>query len=276
MGKIFLVISIICSIGAAVLGFIIGTQKNQYADMLTAAEQSLKSIPEAKYTGDFVKTPENSKLISASIANAGSTLKETQDTLATTQATLASTEQQLSEEQTKVLQLNTKLSETTTKLTAAEAKIPPLESKLAAATSELEGIKKDLGNDTISGLRGQIADLDEKANKLDGEVNALTMKNDDQRLKIEDLEERLNFKLTETAPLELDCKVVAINKQWNFVVLDAGKEKKLYEGVEMTVYRGKEFIGKVKTVSVDETTAVADILPEWSKSEIQVGDQALF
>ncbi len=278
MGKIFLILAIICSVTAAVFGFLLGTQKDQYAAMLASAEKSLGEINESKYSGTdkFKLNPENKVLISSSIKNVGTALKETQDTLAATQATLAETEKKLSEEQTKVLDLTTKLTETTTKLETAQTQLADAQGKLQTVSAELDGIKKELGNDSISGLRSQIADYAEKASNLDGQVNALTLQKTDLEGKVADLEAKLNYKTTATAPLELDCKVVAINKQWNFVVLDAGKSKNLFEGVEMTIYRGKEFVGKVKTVSVDEETSVADILPEWAKSEIQVGDQALF
>ena len=76
--------------------------------------------------------------------------------------------------------------------------------------------------------------------------------------------------------MDLSGKVVALNKSWNFVVLDVGKDNKLNEGVDLAVYRGDLLIGKVRTVSVDATTAIADILPDWTKSEIQVGDKVLY
>jgi len=67
-----------------------------------------------------------------------------------------------------------------------------------------------------------------------------------------------------------------MNKAWNFVVLDVGEQNQLVEGVDLTVYRGNSLVGKVRTVSVDDETAIADILPEWTKTEIQIGDQVLF
>jgi hypothetical protein len=43
---------------------------------------------------------------------------------------------------------------------------------------------------------------------------------------------------------------------------------------ELVVYRGNEFLGKVKVTSAEDNTAVADILPG-AKADIQVGDDVI-
>jgi hypothetical protein len=93
---------------------------------------------------------------------------------------------------------------------------------------------------------------------------------------LERLQELDRLRSESKAPLELSGKVLAINKAWNFVVLDVGKDDKLVEGVDLTVYRGETLIGKIRTVAVENNTAIADVLPEWTKTEIQVGDKVLF
>jgi cell shape-determining protein MreC len=70
--------------------------------------------------------------------------------------------------------------------------------------------------------------------------------------------------------------VVAVNPEWNFVVLDIGSKQGLFEQAGMIVYRGTKLVGKIKITSVEPSTAIADILPEWKQEDIQEGDTVIF
>lgn len=70
--------------------------------------------------------------------------------------------------------------------------------------------------------------------------------------------------------------VVAVNADWNFVVLDIGSKQGLIENVPMIVYRANKLVGKIMITSVEPSVAIADILPEWKQEEIQEGDTVIF
>jgi hypothetical protein len=75
-------------------------------------------------------------------------------------------------------------------------------------------------------------------------------------------------------PPGISGKVTFVNTTWNFVVLNVGLSNGVVPNGELIVYRGRDFLGKVKVTSAEDNTAVADILPG-AKADIQVGDDVL-
>ena len=73
-------------------------------------------------------------------------------------------------------------------------------------------------------------------------------------------------------PKGLHGRVVVVNKDWNFVVLDIGSRAGLVPNAEMLVHRGDLLIGKVLVSGVTRDLAIADIRPEWQQMQIQEGD----
>jgi chromosome segregation ATPase len=72
----------------------------------------------------------------------------------------------------------------------------------------------------------------------------------------------------------IDALINAVDNEEKLVVISAGKEQKVEPGYEFTVFRGDQFIGKVKVIKVFPDLAGARIL--WTKEgrEIQRGDKA--
>ena len=69
-------------------------------------------------------------------------------------------------------------------------------------------------------------------------------------------------------------KVTFVDRTWNFVVLNVGLSDGLVPNGELIVYRGREFLGKLRVTRVDANDAVAEILPD-IKGDIHVGDAVL-
>ncbi|MFA6290320.1 MAG: hypothetical protein WC637_00990 [Victivallales bacterium] len=90
---------------------------------------------------------------------------------------------------------------------------------------------------------------------------------------------------------KLEGKILEVNGKWDFVVIDLGKNSKitmlegkrkkdipvpLPEGKVMMVYRGSDYIAKIRITRVNDDTAVADILPDVRNGNVQVGDKVFF
>lgn len=91
---------------------------------------------------------------------------------------------------------------------------------------------------------------------------------------------------------KLKGTVIEVNRKWDFVVIDLGSENKmtvpagkdktreivvpLPQNWVMTAARDDNFLAKLKIIRVNQNCAIADILPEQRKSDIQVGDQVYF
>jgi len=72
----------------------------------------------------------------------------------------------------------------------------------------------------------------------------------------------------------IDAMINAVDNDEKLVVISAGKEQKVEPGYEFTVYRGDQFIGKVKVIKVYPELAGARILWTREGREIQRGDKA--
>jgi membrane-associated HD superfamily phosphohydrolase len=91
---------------------------------------------------------------------------------------------------------------------------------------------------------------------------------------IADLQDAINRKTTGNMPPGISGKVTFVNRAWNFVVLNVGLSNGVVPNGELIVYRGRDFLGKVKVTSAEQNTSVADILPD-AKADIQIGDDVL-
>jgi len=67
-------------------------------------------------------------------------------------------------------------------------------------------------------------------------------------------------------------QVVVVNREYDFIVMNIGKNHGLAIGQEFKVVRGSETLGKVKVEKVYDELSAAAILPESKKDSIREGD----
>jgi len=91
---------------------------------------------------------------------------------------------------------------------------------------------------------------------------------------VADLKDAINRSGPGTMPPGISGKVTFVNRTWNFVVLNVGLSDGVVPNGELIIYRGKDFLGKIRVTSAEANSAVADILPD-AKADIQVGDNVL-
>lgn len=274
IGKIFIGLAIVGSLVSAGGGFFLASNKSKYAGQLASVENSLRAPGSpVKYNADF-KT--NTAEPAASISRISKVYTDTVDELNTTKSSLEETKSGLTDSQAKVAQLTTEVTSTKKSLEEKTAALSKAETELKNSSEQLASMKDKLGGRDLDNVLTESAQVKEKLQVMESEKKLIEDTLMQRTAQIEDYKKLEDLRKRNEAPLDLSTKVVAMNKAWNFVVLDVGAENQLVEGVDLTVYRGDALIGKVRTVSVDEETAIADILPEWTKAEIQVGDQVLF
>ena len=74
----------------------------------------------------------------------------------------------------------------------------------------------------------------------------------------------------DTTPTGFNGRIVSINEENNFVIVDIGKNKGLQEGQTLSVYRGEKYIASLEVIQVRNDISAADVKDQWS--HIQVGD----
>ena len=92
--------------------------------------------------------------------------------------------------------------------------------------------------------------------------------------KVADLTDAINRVNDHSKMPGISGKVTFVDHAWNFVILNVGLSAGVVPNGELIVYRGRDFLGKIRVTKVDPNDAVAEILPD-VKGDIQVGDSVL-
>jgi peptidoglycan hydrolase CwlO-like protein len=181
-------------------------------------------------------------------------LQKTREELKNTRDELALTKTELKQSQDKVSELQTIIQQKETELTTANNQISQLQADKTQLQAEIDSLKQKLADaeEEVRDLQQLVAQLEAELAKLYAEKGVLDV------------------------PRGLSGKVVAVNPDWNFVILDIGSLSKLKAGAEMIVHRGDQLIGKVRVSNVELNMAVAEIEKDWEKAPIKEGDSVFF
>ena len=68
-------------------------------------------------------------------------------------------------------------------------------------------------------------------------------------------------------------KILAVNKEYSFVVVDLGRADDIRLGDILSVYRDDNFVGSVKVEKVEDNVCTASILPSWKNEEFKEDDE---
>ncbi len=71
----------------------------------------------------------------------------------------------------------------------------------------------------------------------------------------------------------LTGKVLVVNNEYAFVIIDLGKGNNLNLGDILSIYRGDKFIGRVQIEDIEEDISAATILPEWQDRKFKEDDE---
>jgi chromosome segregation ATPase len=178
----------------------------------------------------------------------------------------------LSEAKSKSEALQASLTQAETKSTELGKNLKDAIENVKVAEAKVEEVNKALGGKDPVVLKAEALKAQEDLTTLQREKKII----DDQLAavnaevaRLKDIKER---SLTGKLLPGINGRVLTVNKAWSFVVLNVGLKAGVVENGVLMVYRGEKLLGKVKVVSAEENSSVADIIPEWSKGEIQAGD----
>jgi hypothetical protein len=74
----------------------------------------------------------------------------------------------------------------------------------------------------------------------------------------------------------LEGNVQAIDSDWGFVIVNVGEKDGARENGELLVSREGKLIGKLLISSVEDNRSIANVIPGWVQSDIQVGDAVAY
>lgn len=159
-----------------------------------------------------------------------------------------------------------KLSQAESEATRVQEELDVKVKKQQELSAQLNDLPKDVKPETIAedinrmkkekfDFESQVEDMKKKIAAEEEKVAGVQKRLSDVVQKIED--RRKNFERN-----SLSSRVVAVNYDWGFVVIDAGKSAGLTQDTKLIVTRGALTVGKVSVMSVEGSRTLAAIVPD--------------
>ncbi len=158
-----------------------------------------------------------------------------------------------------------------------------LERRLSKAQEDLREIQSKLGTmeSEKAKLESKVKDLEAKSNVELGKIvvspeSAAAPKVQDDKSKVPGKATATPVaKKEETKAQSLEGKVLVLNKEYNFLVMNLGSKDGVGVGDEFSVYRGDKYIGDVKVEKVQDSMAAAGFASDDVKNKVKEGDKVV-
>jgi|JI10StandDraft_1071094.scaffolds.fasta_scaffold584385_1 myosin heavy subunit len=138
--------------------------------------------------------------------------------------------------------------------------------KLKELTGLLEGLPPDVKPETLAEdlnrIKQAIADLEAQAELKQKEVDGEVANVSAAQARLEGIARKLEERKKSFERNSMTARVVAVNNDWGFVVVDAGTSEGISESTKLLVIRGTQTVGKLSILSVQGQRTIANILPE--------------
>ena len=159
-------------------------------------------------------------------------------------------------------------------------KIGDYENRMQTVTAEIEKLKSDTAarDEEIAKKGSEVEALKGKIGEYEKAISVLKQKIAQQALAVPPsapAAESVALKPITVIPSKskkLDAKIVDFNKEYYFVVINAGKEQGIQEEDTLFVYRKNNLLGKVVVERVGDNVCVAKILYKSLADNVRKGD----
>jgi hypothetical protein len=195
------------------------------------------------------------------------------ETEAITQAK-ADSDKQLADATSKVTDLQTQLAAEQKVANDATTAVQTANDAAKAAQDKLDAINKTLKGASPDDLVNNAKKAQDDLAAAQAEQKIIQDQLQASQTQIATLEDAINRSNKGGTMPGISGKVTFVDHAWNFVILDVGISNGVVPNGELIVYRGRDFLGKVRVTKVDPNDAVAEILPD-VKGDIQIGDSVL-
>ncbi len=201
-------------------------------------------------------------------------LKTAQTDLKTAQDAQKAAEDKATTDDSKITDLNNQLTQAQKDAADAKSALDGAKKDASDAKAQVAQMTADLGGKTVQQYKDDVAAAEKNAADAQAQQKVLQDSLDQSNQRVKDLLVAINNEGKKTEPPGVSGKVTFVDRTWNFVVLDVGIDAGVVPNGELIVYRGHQFLGKVRVTRADPSDSVAEILPD-IKGQIQVGDAVL-
>ncbi len=207
--------------------------------------------------------------------------KEMQETL----------EAKLEESKRLIQGLESKLKDNIAQVDSLNKELRQEKAQKEEAVSVLQQLKTDLEQQKAlrSDLEGKLTQAQADVKKMESQLSALESKKTELETKIKGLEAAKTDgvelgtivvtpegeKSAASASAELEGKILVVNKDYNFAVINLGSKDGIDIADEFAVYHDTKYIGDVKVEKVHDSMAAADFISADMKGKISEGDRVV-
>lgn len=127
-------------------------------------------------------------------------------------------------------------------------------------------------------LKDQLTETQNRKTELASQMESVGAEATAAEKKAKELEQYQVERAKQIALNGLEATVIAVNQQWGFVMVNAGKNLGVNADSSLLVKRGQERIARLRIVSLEPDVLVADVIPE-SLAEgerVKAGDKVIF
>jgi len=181
------------------------------------------------------------------------------------------------------------LGETDAELAATRVALEALQNQYQAALAAHADTKDDLSEAKrgILALQGELINRDQQIAERDDQLAAHMVSLAQRDLELEacnqewqhEVEQRIICCSEKPVPSDsLEGKVVAMDQEMNFVVVNVGVEERIKQHGTALIHRNGELVGKIAISRVGNDNSIGQILNDWTTPNmtIQAGDEVLF
>jgi len=206
-------------------------------------------------------------------------------------------EKELKDREAAVVATNAQFGETQTRIAATEAELTKaqkekndLQERVRENESEIVQLRKrideaeekpavpaNLANAPAVDLQAQFEDVKKQLAAAEREKASLSDKIRASQVRSDQSEPEKKNRVPARDP-GIRGTVLAVNRAYNFVVLNLGAHQGVEPNTEMLVLRGGSFIGKIRISSVEPATSIGDIITSSLARGVQVqtGDTVIY
>jgi len=184
-------------------------------------------------------------------------LETVRQDLSATKDELARTQSDLDRSVAQVATLNQSITEKNGQISRQETRIDGLEQEKVSLQIQID----DLNNQMVE-TEDELRDAQDKVLTLEQTI--------------QQLETELGYGKSRPLPKGLTGRILYVNSDWNFVVIDLGSDDGLVPNAEMLIHRKDALIGKVTISGISRKMAVAELQSDWAQASVKEGDLVVY
>jgi FtsZ-interacting cell division protein ZipA len=131
---------------------------------------------------------------------------------------------------------------------------------------------------TLTMLKDSLTEAQNKKTELNAQLGTAAQS---KQVEVAKVREEEKFQMQRAQKLALNglvATVIAVNREWGFVMINAGRQHGVSPEASLLVKRGNSRIARLRIVNLEESSVVADLVDESLANgiDVQPGDKVIF